>query len=113
MSSAKRAGGTVASEVRIGISADRSDRVTLSANQTVERTKVIYRMSDLKKKADETMRTLLSQSSNTEQIESISGGFGDLDRQERIEIAKLRVNSGFYDREDVIEEIARKISDKV
>lgn len=110
--SAKPNSGKVVREATNGLTAERRDRVTLSAEQNVERAEVIYRMSDLKKKADETMRALMSQSSKSERIDSISDGFGDLDRQERIEIAKLRVNSGFYDREDVINEIARRISDK-
>ncbi len=67
-------------------------------------------MSDLKNKADERLKQFGSESDT---VESVSELNLEDDRKDMVEIAKLRVRSGFYDRPDVIDEIARRIIEGV
>ncbi len=67
-------------------------------------------MSNLKKTADERLKQF---GSDSDAVESVSELNLNDDRKDMVEIAKLRVNSGFYDRPDVIDEIARRIIEGV
>lgn len=66
----------------------------------------LHTMSELKNKADERLKQFGSEGDT---VESVSELKLDDDRQDMVEIAKLRVKSGFYDRPDVADEIARRI----
>ncbi|HSG99007.1 MAG TPA: hypothetical protein VLB27_03095, partial [candidate division Zixibacteria bacterium] len=70
----------------------------------------VYRMSEIKKKAAE---RLAAQAAKAGEFESLTETHGDLEREDLIELAKLRLQTGFYQRADVIDEIARRISDKL
>ncbi len=69
----------------------------------------LYSMSELKKKADERLRKDGDPASSPAPLSETDTAA----REERVQLAKLRMNAGFYSRPDVIEEIARKISDKL
>lgn len=110
ISEAAKSVATSADNSRAVTAPQRQDRVTLSGGAKAERSEAIYRMSELRKKADEQLAKIAG---GVDEIESIDDSFGDLDRTERVEIAKLRASAGFYSREDVIDEIARRIADNV
>lgn len=85
------------------------DRVTLgesTASARLENDR--YTMADIKKRANEVTKS----NSEKESAEAIPH-MNDVDRDERVHIAQLRVQSGFYNRPDVLDEIVNKLVDGV
>lgn len=74
--------------------------------QQVASEKKPYPMSELNKKTDERLKQF---GNDNDTVESLSELKLNDDRRDMVEIAKLRVQSGFYDRPEVIDEIARRI----
>ena len=93
---AQAVGGGVGDSVTLGKARSQSDAV--------------YRMSEIKKKADQRVAEKADQDNAGE---SVTEALGDADRDELVAMAKLRMQTGFYQRADVIDEIARRISDKL
>ena len=87
------------------------DSVTITGIKTVHK-RAVYSMSDLKGKADS---ALLAQNTLKEKradkpeplIDSQIGAT----RQELVELTRLRISAGFYNRPDVIDAIAKRIID--
>jgi len=74
--------------------------------QRVASEKKPYPMSELNKKTDERLKQF---GNDNDTVESLSELKLNDDRKDMVEIAKLRMQSGFYDRPEVIDEIARRI----
>jgi fructose-1,6-bisphosphatase/sedoheptulose 1,7-bisphosphatase-like protein len=100
-----RAERAVSGDYSAKVSGARAQSKLQSASQ-----RELQPMSELKKTADARLKQF-GQESDT--VESISELNLDDDRKDMVEIAKLRVSSGFYDRPDVIDEIARRIIEGV
>lgn len=87
------------------------DSVTITGIKTVHK-RAVYSMSDLKGKADS---ALLAQNTLKEKradkpeplIDSQIGAT----RQELVELTRLRISAGFYNRPDVIDAITKRIID--
>lgn len=87
------------------------DSLTITGSKTVQK-RAVYSMSDLKGKADS---ALLAQNTlkekRADKPEPLVDSQIGATRQELIELTRLRINAGFYNRPDVIDAIAKRIID--
>jgi len=87
------------------------DSVTITGSTTVQK-RAVYSMSDLKGKADS---ALLAQNTlkekRADKPEPLVDSQIGATRQELIELTRLRISAGFYNRPDVIDAIAKRIID--
>ena len=87
------------------------DSVTITGSRKVPE-RAVYSMSDLKGKAD---RALSAQNALKEQRadrpEPLADSRIGATRQELLELTRLRISAGFYNRPDVIDAIAKRIID--
>ncbi|MCH7879074.1 MAG: hypothetical protein IH914_07160 [candidate division Zixibacteria bacterium] len=88
-----------------------TDSVTITGNRKVSE-RAVYSMSDLKGKAD---RALSAQNALKEQRVDRPEPLVDIrisaTRRELMELARLRISAGFYNRPDVIDAMAKRIID--
>lgn len=87
------------------------DSVTITGIKTVHK-RAVYSMSDLKGKADS---ALLAQNTlkekRADKPEPLIDNQIGATRQELVELTRLRISAGFYNRPDVIDAIAKRIID--
>ncbi len=94
---------SMTSKQSVGISSSGDYSAKVQQGRTHNR---LLPMSELKNKADERLKQFGTASDT---VESVSELNLEDDRKDMVEIAKLRVQGGFYDRADVVDEIARRI----
>ena len=103
--------GASGSDIRSRTPQSGSDSVTISQSEKVSE-RAVYSMSELKGKAD---RALSAQKALRERRadnpEPLVDSRVGATRQELMELARLRVSAGFYNRADVIDAIAKRIID--
>lgn len=85
------------------------DSVSLSS-AAPQRTSDTYTMSDIKKAVQE---RIARAGSPDEAPEAIADAYLGADREETIEIARLRMKTGFYSRPDVIDAMVTRILERM
>ena len=86
------------------------DRVELGAESSIgQPAKATYDMSDLKKKADTRLRELRPPTDGIRPLHETHLGSS---RDSLVEMAKERMEEGFYNRPEVIDEIARRLAEE-
>ena len=86
------------------------DTVELGATSSFgQPAKATYEMSDLKKKADTRLRELRPPSDGIRPLQETHLGSS---RESLVEMARKRMEDGFYNRTDVIDEISRRLAEE-
>lgn len=87
------------------------DTVTITKDHIIQKP-AVYSMSELKGKADSALLAQAAlQKKGADKPEPLIDSQAGASRQELIELTRLRMSAGFYNRPDVIDAMAKKIID--